>query len=338
MTLSFRTGFFIILTLLIVWFLYLAREVLTPFIVSAIFAYIFNPVVNFLSNQIRLPRGLSIIFIYLVIIAMLGYLGTIIVSRLISESEELVVVSKVFLINAQVQISTLPPFLQDTIREPIKSLPAIIRPATLLPFFTGAFSGFVGVLIFLFSAFYFLKEGGKIFDRLSLLVPSDYRIEADILLRKINSTLGKYLRGQLLLVFIMAAISFIGLSIMGVRSSLLLALLIGFAEIVPIFGPLVAGSIATLFAIFDGVSRFNLVPLYEGLIIAVGYMILNQLENYLIVPNIMGKITKTHPLLILFSVLAAGHLFGVLGLILAVPVVATLRILLEYSLDKLVRK
>lgn len=336
MVIRLRTAFFIILGLIFLWFLYIERAILTPFILAAIFAYILNPVVNFLSRQIRLPRGLLIVSIYLIIIFLLGYLGAVVTGRLVSESEELAVASRAFLENIGVQINLLPPFLQETIREPIRSLQTIkITPQSLRPFFFGALSGFVGTIIFLISAFYFLKEGGRMLDRLSLVIPRDYRIEVDILRRKINIALGKYLRGQLLLVFIMATVSFIGLSILGVRFSLLLALLVGFAEIVPMFGPLAAGTVVTFFAIFDGVTRFGFEPIQEGLIVALGYLVINQIENYLIVPNIMGKITKLHPLIVLFAVLAGGHVWGWLGLILAVPTAAVIRVLLEFALDKI---
>lgn len=339
MTLTFRAAFFLILSLLIVWFLYLERAILTPFILALIFAYILNPVINFLSEKIRLPRGLSIIFIYLIVISSLGYLAVIVVTRAIAESQELAATSKVFLKSSEEQIAVWPPLLQEAVREPLHYLQTqIVRPQNFWPFFSGALSGVLSSLIFLISAFFFLKEGAKTVDRLSLLISARYRIEVDILRRQINATLGRYLRGQVLLIMLMATIAFIGFSILGVRFSLLLALLIGLAEVVPFFGPLFAGTIAVLFTIFDGVSRFDLTPFQAGLIVALGYFILNQIENYLVVPNVMGKITRLHPLIILFSVLAGGHLFGILGIVLAVPIAATLRILLRYSLDKLAKK
>lgn len=339
MTLTFRSLFFIVLTILLVWFFYLEREILTPFVLAAIVAYLLNPVVNFLTHKVRLPRTLSIISIYAVIIVGLAFIGGWLVTRIIDESEELARLLKEFLSLVRSEIAGLPPWLQDFVSEPIKSLQtSITKPQFFLPFFSGALSGFFQTLIFLFATFYLLKEGGKTLERLTLFLSGDYRVEAQVLLRKMNSVLNKYLRGQLLLVLIMATISFIGLSILGVKFSLLLALLIGLAEIVPVFGPIVAGTVASFFAIFDGVSRFGIEPIYEGLLVLLGYFTLNQIENYLIVPHIMGKITRIHPLIILFSVLAGGHLFGILGLILAVPIVAALRILLEYSLDKLAKK
>lgn len=336
MTLRLRSAFLIGVLIVTVWFLYISRQILTPFVLAAIFAYVFNPIVNLFFHKIRLPRTLSIIIIYVTIISLIGYAGTMIVSRLISESEELATASIAFLENTQEQIGLLPPFLQSVILEPIKSFQTtIVKPEAVWPFFSGALSGFISIVIFLFSAFYFLKEGEKTFDRLVVFLPKDYRVDIDILIRKINIVLGKYLRGQLFLVFLMATISFTGLSIMGVKFSLLLAVFIGLAEIVPVFGPLTAGTVASLFAVFDGTSRFGIAPPYEGLTVALGYLALNQIENILIVPHLMGKITKLHPLIMLFSALAGGHLLGILGLIVAVPAVATLKILLEFSLDKI---
>jgi predicted PurR-regulated permease PerM len=198
-----------------------------------------------------------------------------------------------------------------------------------------AFSRILSFIIFLFAAFYFLKEGRSMFDKLLNFVPNDYKVEADILIRRINSVLGSYLRGQIFLIFFVALTLFIALAILGVKFALILAVFSGFAEIVPIIGPIVAASVAALAAYIGGGSNFGLAPLQTALIVVVIYAVVRQIQDYLINPYVMGKITKLHPLIILFAVIAGEHIAGILGLVLAVPTAGVIKIIFEYSLDKI---
>src|SRR5439155_773487 len=96
-------------------------------------------------------------------------------------------------------------------------------------------------------------------------VPKDYRLDVEILIRKINAILGGYLRGQLLLVFIMSMFTFIALTIIGVRFSLVLGIFSGFAEIVPVIGPIIAAAIAVLVVLLTGNANFGLTPINAAL-------------------------------------------------------------------------
>lgn len=332
-----RTMVLIILSVLILVFLYLERAILTPFILAAIFAYILNPIISTLSEKTKVDRTYFIILLYILFFTLLGWGGTYLAGQIFLEAQMLSNETSVFLSNIEEQIGVLPPFVQGAVHDAILSIreALTIEPALILPIFSGAFSRVLSFITFLFASFYFLKDGKTFIENIVLFFPKNHKIEVEILLRKMNAVLGDYLRGQLLVVLIMSVLGIILFTALGVRFSLLLGIGIGLAEVVPMIGPIVAGTTAAIVATFDGVSQFNLLPLYDGLLVVTAYIILNQLENYFIVPQIMGRVTKLHPLLIFFSVLAGGHLFGILGFILAVPVAASLRILFEYLLDKL---
>lgn len=335
-----RTVGLIVLGLLFLWFIYLARAVLTPFILAAIFAYIVNPVITTLSDRTKLNRIYFIALLYIAFFALLGWLGTFLTRQIIVEFRELGSESQILLGNAESFIATLPLWAQGYARDAVLSIreALTIEPGAFLPIFSGAASRLFAIITFIFASFYMLKDGARFIDGILLFFPGEHKLEAEILLRRINVILGNYLRGQLTLVVLMATLGFFIFSLLGVRFSLLLGLLIGFAEIVPMIGPIIAGVVVALVGMFDGLSQFGLPPLYDGLVIVGAYIVLNQIENYIIVPQLMGRITNLHPLLIFFSVLAGGHLFGFLGFILAVPVAASLRIVFEYWLDKLTSK
>lgn len=332
-----RTVFLITLGLIILWVLYLQREILTPFILAAIFAYIFNPLVNFLSEKIKIPRTLSVIIIYVLIIAVLVSGGMALTKRIIEESSQLQQFVNDLIKTAQDQVRLLPGWVKPAVIDTISSLDKsqLLTSSFVFAFFPQAFSRIVSFIIFAFSAFYLLKEGRNIIDKFLNFLPKEYRIETEILLRKINSVLGGYLRGQLLLIVIMSVIYYIALSLLGVKFALFLAVFSGFAEIIPIIGPIVGGAVAATVAYVSGSANFGLSPLSSTAIVIGVYFAANQIQEYFIKPFVIGKITKLHPLIILFAVIAGGSMAGMLGLILAVPIAAVVRILLEFSMDKI---
>ena len=336
MTIRLRTAFFIALGIALIWFLYIERAILTPFILAAIFAYLFNPVVNFFSHKIKLPRTLSIIIIYALIITVVIAGSISLTKRIIDESSELTQYAVKLNAEAKHQINVLPYWIRPTVNDALYSFEnyKMFSSPTVFSFFPKAFTRILSLIIFLFSAFYFLKEGRMMKDKFLNLIPNEYKFDVEILLRKINVTLGSYLRGQIFLVLLVSATLFIVLSILGVKFALILAVFSGLAEIVPIIGPIVAASVAAIVAFVGGTSNFGLGSLQMAIAVIVVYTVVRQLQDYIVNPYFMGKITKLHPLVILFAVVAGEHTGGILGLILAVPIAGILKILLEFSLDK----
>lgn len=337
MTIRLRTVFFIAIGVFVLWFLYIARAILAPFVLGAIFAYILNPIVNFFSERVKLPRTLSVVIIYLLLIALIIAAASFLTKRVLHESAEFTSYIKNVITTTQNQVEALPDWTRPIAKEMLFSLEEskIFSVQSVFSFFPAAISRIVSFLIFLIAGFYFLKEGRRMIGSLILLVPKPYKIEAEILLRKINVVLNGYLRGQIFLIAFVALALFIALSILGIKFALILAIFSGFAEVVPIIGPIFATSVAALVVLITGTANFSLTPLTAALIVIAIYFLVRQFEDYFVIPYVMGKITKIHPFLIFVAVLSGGHLFGILGFILAIPVAATIKILLEFSLDRI---
>lgn len=316
--------------------MYAERALLTPVVLGAIFAYLFNPIVNFFSEKIKLPRGLSVVIIYLLIVTLVVTTATILTRQLISESSDIRNYATALAASAREQLNALPGFIKPTVNDLLYAFEKskFVTSSSLLPFFPKAFSRIISFLIFVFSGYYFLKEGGSIFEKGLLYVPAKYKVDVEILLRKINSVLGGYLRGQMFLVFLMSIVTFLALSILGIRFALFIAIFSGFAEIVPVVGPIIAGALATLVVLITGTVNFGLSAFTGALLVVIIYFVLRHAEDYFIVPHIMGKITKLPPFIIFFAVIAGGHLWGIMGLILAVPIAAIIKLLLEFFLDQ----
>lgn len=340
MTISGKTIVLFLLALLTIWFIYVERAILTPFILAGIFAFLFNPVVDFFSEKMKLPRTLSILLVYGFLIALIVLGSILLTSRVIEESSELRNYTTQILSTAHSQLQALPDWLRPTAYDFLYSLRRsrflnFFETPSFFPYVSQAVSRLISFLIFLFSGFYFLKDGKSFFSNMLQKVPNSYKEDIEELLLKINTLLGGYLRGEIFLVFLMALVTFIALSVLGIRFAAIIAIFSGFAEIVPVIGPIVAGAVAVSVALFTGTANFGLSPVNAAIIIVIVYFILRHLEDYFVIPYVMGKITKLPPFIIFFSVIAGGHIAGLLGLILAVPFAAILRLLLEFYFEKL---
>ena len=138
------------------------------------------------------------------------------------------------------------------------------------------------------------------------------------------------------MIFLISLILFGALSILGVRFALIVAIFSGIAEIVPLIGPIIAALVAVLVVLISGGQfNFSLGPVQASIIVVIIYFVVRQIQDYFIIPHVMGRITKLHPLIILFAVLAGGHSGGILGLLLAVPIAAVFKILFEFFIDNI---
>lgn len=338
MTLRLRSIFFIITGFLLIWFLYIERAILTPFILAAIFAYIFNPLINLFSKIFRFPRSLSIILVYVTLVFSVLYIGSLLTRELLRESESIRQIIFNYISYLKSNIDSLPPAIQPYVSSYTEYPKIQIQALGLsaVPVFSLAFSGILNLFVFIFATFFFLKDNGKITDKFLLLFSQEERIEVSALIKKINNVLSKYLRGQIILIIFLAIILFIGFSLLGVKNALTISILSALAGIVPMIGTITAIIVGTIIILLSGGIHSLQVGIVETILIVVGvYYGAQLIQDYILSPFILGKAVRLHPLVILFAALAGGNLGGIIGLILAVPIAATIKIILEFALDKI---
>lgn len=318
--------------------LYLSREVVAPFVVAGIFAYLLDPVVSFLAEKVRLPRGLAILVVYLAIISALVGIGIFLGGKLVAETREFAHDARVILGSWEREKLDLPRQLAPILYNLSTTLGSSISFSAqqIVRFFSGAVESLFSFFVFLFALFYFLKERQTILSSLLRVFPAEYRVEFDIVMRKISLVLGGYLRAQLFLVLFMGSVTYVALTLLQIKYGLLLAVIAGLAELVPMLGPTLAFVTIFLGTILGGGSAVLSVPfIYHPAIVGLVYTILNQVENILVVPQVTGRSVHLHAMVILAAVLVGGHLFGALGFLIAVPVVATAKVVLSHVLDLL---
>jgi predicted PurR-regulated permease PerM len=191
-------------------------------------------------------------------------------------------------------------------------------------------------LTFLITTFYLLLNGRSLIHQIAQLVPVIHRDEVRFVMLQIHAILSGYIRGTLLLIPIMAVLTSISLWFLGVDYAVLIGIVSGVVEILPIVGPWSAAAFAVTMAIFQ-----NPMPISDSVVVVAGtiggiYLGLRMFEDYVIIPAVVGPAVHLHPILVIGAILSGAAVGGILGLFLAIPVTSVLQYLLRWLYAKLV--
>jgi predicted PurR-regulated permease PerM len=326
----------------LVFVIYRAGDIVRPFLWAAILGYILLPVVRAFENRLTNHRGMAAGIVFVAVLLLLAGGVRFLAPLAVEQGQTFQRALPTLIANAQ---NTLAETLDQMGAEdlvpivfgPISTAPLEVsrNVATLaLPFIVGFSHFLLEFLVFLIATFFFLRDWPRLINWSKRLVPPASRHELLPLGAQVSILLSRYVRGQLLLVAIMSAATIIGLTLFGVPFSLLLGLLTGVLEVIPIIGPITAGAIACLVALGNP-NPFGWSQLAYVGAIAIMYTVLRHAEDYFVIPLVIGRIVRLHPALVIFSLLAGGAVFGLIGVVLAVPVAATLRLVLIYVSAKL---
>lgn len=198
----------------------------------------------------------------------------------------------------------------------------ITRMNSLLQLLIGTTPILLQAVLLPFLVYYFLRDRDFLLKEVVEYAPMHRRKDVRGLLDELGTMLSRYIRGQLLVCATVGLIIFTGTSLLDVRYPLVLGILAFLLESIPYAGPIL--SFIPAFLLACSVS-FDL-----ALKVTLFYIFVSFLENYIIIPKIMGQVIKTHPLIILLGMLLAANWFGLIGMMLAVPAMATLRILIRF--------
>lgn len=321
--------------LLVLW---RAGEVVPPFVWAFVVGYVLLPAVSFFEKR-GLRRGPAAAVVFLALLAVIVGVLRLVAPVAVEQLHELERAFPSTVLNAQragaqvlrnIGLGDLTALVfPGGTQEVATNVGRMVVPLAQA---LGRFA--VELLVFLIAVFFVLRDSPRLFEALEGLVPRGQRAEILHITAQVGYLIRRYIRGQLILVVVMATVTTIGLSILRVPYSVLLGSLTGVLELIPIVGPITAGALASLVALGHP-SPFGWSQLWYVGAVVIMYTVLRQTEDYVVVPLVIGRIVRLHPAVVIFSVLAGGALFGLLGVILAVPVAATLRMLLVYVLAKM---
>ncbi|MDB4939955.1 MAG: hypothetical protein JWO40_380 [Candidatus Doudnabacteria bacterium] len=310
---------------LLLFFLWQVRDILILLLIAITLASALEPLVGFLNSR-KIPRAVSVLSVYILAIAFVILIGYLVVPTVISQfaqlsnSQDLGATFQQKL-GSNAMLNSL--HLSDLITRNIQSMTGQFSSLSN-NFFQktlGFFSGFIEVIAVMVISFYLLAEKTGMKKFVYTLVPKQYEAEALHLISKIQRKIGLWLIGQLIISAIIFAVTFVALSLLGVKFALVLAILAGFFELIPYIGPIISAIPAIFFAFLQSPTL--------ALVVVVMYIFLQKLEGYILVPKIMEKTIGVSPLVILVAILTGYQLAGILGILLAVPMVAAINVVVE---------
>lgn len=351
--------FLVLLQLLQAW---------TIVIIALILSYLLNPIVNFFESTLleRIPyrslrRSLAVICTFVTVIAMITLVIVLVVPPLVEQTEQFAdeVPSLVRsyrdglekTLSFTIQVDGREVVLWDEIERSVSEqgngendtgvLGLVGNAASTLssPVIGAATfaAAFIFNLLFMFVImFYLMRDGGGFVMKLDQITPVEYQGDVRRMIYELAAIWNAYLRGQLLLGLIVGVETAIAATILGLPQPLVLALIAALFEFIPNIGPILATIPAVLFAL---ISSSTTIPGLEGIpfVLAVmgAYTFIQQSEALFIVPRVMGHSLDLHPVVILIGVLSGAAIAGILGIVLAAPIMATMRLLLIYIWGKL---
>lgn len=359
-----------------VYIIYLSRSVLTLVIIAALVAFLLMPIVDFFNNRFRMPRGLAVLLAYLILIVILLLAPLVFAPPIINGFNALARVDYQILIDGIVNwteqtlisLKELEPrtfgltidldplinpaldMVQDTEANFVPTFPSVntimnsFRSAVTITYGLATnvvgtvFAGAITFIVTLLSSIYLCLDGHKFVRWFINGVPEPYQPEVGQLIRRLFKTWRAYFRGQLNLMIIIGVVTWISLTAIGLPGALALAVIAGLMELIPNLGPFLAAVPAVIVALIQGSTYLGVNNLVFALIVIGLYILIQQVENTLVVPRILGEAVDLHPLVVIIGVVVGASVGGILGALLAAPVIASAREILNYLYAKMLGK
>ena len=318
-----------ILILALAWLVFLLRDLVLIVLAAIVIASAIEPGAKGLMTR-KVPRTLAVIAVYLLVFAVFFVLFYFFLPSLFGDVAAFAAALPGFLqvftesgsignyahmigVAAPTSISSNDVML--SIGNALNVSSVFQNAFTLI---SAIFGGVFSFILILILSFYFAVIETGVDDFLAVVVPKEHEAYVLGLWRRAQHKIGLWMQGQLLLAVIMGVLVYLGLTILGVPHALVLAVIAACFEIIPVFGPTLAGVPAVAVAFAAG-------GLSLGLLTIALYVIAQQFENHLIYPLVVTRVVGVPPLLVILALIAGAELWGFLGIILSVPIAATIQ-------------
>ena len=314
--------------------------VISPIFIGLIIAWLLDPLVKFLQGK-KVPRILACIFAYLLFIAVLSLIIVLLIPALGSQVKDfignipgLVSEFKGFLNGVVIDLNNAFDYdftsLINQLYHSIETFGVSLStriPEMAINFITALFNGGVSFFLGLMIGFYMLFDFDKLSRNFLNFLPKRFRGGATELVVRLNESLRSYVQGVLLVMTLVFITQAIGLTLSGLQAPLVFAFFCALTDIIPYFGPYI-GAIPIV------IVGFMMDPVV-GICCVISIVVVQLLENNFYQPLIMGHTMKLHPVTIMIGLLIFQHFFGIIGMIVATPVIAALKIILTFINEKI---
>lgn len=334
---NYRKAFITLLILLFLYAIFIVRGILVSFLLAGVLVYLFNPVVDRLERR-GSGRTAAILMVYATAAIITTATALYGFPRMVHQLNSLVAAIPAYTSQAQslsrevgvrYQKAGLSPEMRKIIDQRInwaeqRVLSLVNRVISAI---VSVFAQFLSILLAPVLAFYLLRDFNRFKEEFFSLVPHRWQNDVVLLAGEINNVLDSYVRGYMLVCLIVGTLTGLAMFFLGMEFALILGLFAGLTELIPYFGPLIGALPALALALL----KSNWLALKVLLV----FFIIQQLEGNVISPKILGDRVGLHPLAVILALLVAGELFGLPGMLLAVPVAAIMRIVLSFAWRKL---
>lgn len=332
-------------TLILILALYILSEVTAiylPVILAIVLSFILNPIVDLICKirikafKWSMSRGLAVLLSFIFTGLCLFVMATFVFFPFIHEFDKFVgnlpdLLARIQRITAAIEARaievTLPHNVPNLVEQAISSAAGFsvdFARRILNTIFSFA-SRIIELVVVPVLTFYFLRDWKSLRESFISIFSMSHRRNVRSIIEEMAATVSGYIRGQFWISITIGLLVFSGMYLLGVDYPLVLGLLATLTETIPIIGPIVGAVPAILLAYLASPALAVKVLLF--------FLIVHQIENHVIVPNIMGHTIDLHPATIIISLLIGGQLYGVVGMILAVPATALLKVLLKHLWD-----
>ena len=345
-------GFFMAIVCLVLLGTYLIKEwkilttigeiihVVSPIFIGLLIAWLFEPLVTKLEKK-KVPRLVGCILVYVLLIGMLFGISYLFLPSLLGQVKDFIgAAPSIFddltnfalkLVetvdpNGLVNINDLKHEITNVISKFGMSIVSDI-PKYIVTVSKGVISGGLNFVLGLMIGFYLLFDIHKVNKTITRIIPKEWVEPYNDLTNRINTSLRSYVQGVLIIMLIVFITQTIGLTLAGLEAPIVFALFCALTDIIPYFGPYIGGVPAVIVG-------FTISPI-TGICVLIAIIIVQLLENNFYQPLIMGHTMKLHPVTIMVGLLIFQHFFGILGMVIATPVIACLKVLTEFINEKL---
>ncbi len=316
-----------ILLVLLVGLLFYLRDLVLIVLTSIVLASSIEPATVWFMQR-RLPRVLAVLLVYIIIFALVFGVFYLFIPALLEEVSNFITlvphliesfdisnfISSQTLSQTETVVDSLP--IADSLKNIQQSLSNL--SSGFVKTVSGIFGGLASLVLIIIFSFYFAVQEKGIDDFLRVITPTRHQEYVVGLWRRSQTKIGRWMQGQIVLALIVGVLTFLGLTILGMRYALVLSVLAALGELIPVFGLIIAAVPAIAVAVIDGGATLGLMVL--GL-----YVIIQQFENHLIYPLVVKKVVGVPPLLVILALLVGAKIAGFLGILLSVPMAAAIQ-------------
>lgn len=334
----------IILLGAMLWFLIAARGLISPLLIAALLAYIFNPAVSFVNKNTKLPRNWVVLLVYLLSLGGLITLGIIFVplipaqvTSLVDQIREIIleleanIVEPVYFLGFQLPLNEL------LAQIPLDALISVnfVRPDVVLNVVQATTTNLGWVLVVLVTTYYLLQDWGRLYNWFMEKAPPDYKEDVHRLYHEINEVWRRYFQGQLRLMFIIGVLTGLASAAVGLPGAVAFGVFAGVLDIILSVGPALVMVVAAFVAFYAGSMFLPLTNAWFTVLVLGLYGLIQMVENVWLRPRIMGDTLKIHPAVVFTAVIGSLALAGVLTALIIIPVIGTVSIILRYIYAKI---